>query len=57
MASRLYSWADEGELVPEGFNPAAGVKRLKRKGGEQAKSCRGRMPSLRGRWPTRRGMC
>jgi integrase len=35
MASRLYSWADEGELVPEGFNPAAGVKRLKRKGGDK----------------------
>lgn len=35
MASRLYSWADECDLVPEGFNPAAGVKRLKRKGGER----------------------
>jgi integrase len=34
MASRLYSWADECELVPEGFNPAAGVRRLARKGGE-----------------------
>lgn len=29
MTSRLYSWADEEELVPEGFNPAAGIKRLK----------------------------
>jgi integrase len=29
MVSRLYSWADEGELVPEGFNPAAGLKKLK----------------------------
>lgn len=35
MVSRLYSWADENELVPEGFNPAARIKRLKRKGGEQ----------------------
>lgn len=29
MTSRLYSWADEAELVPEGFNPAAGLKKLK----------------------------
>ncbi len=35
MASRLYSWADEGELVPEGFNPARGFKRLQRKGGDK----------------------
>lgn len=35
MASRLYSWADECELVPEGFNPAHKLKRLKRKGGEK----------------------
>ncbi len=35
MVSRLYSWADEHELVPEGFNPAAKIKRLKRKGGER----------------------
>lgn len=35
MASRLYSWADEQELVPEGFNPAKGFKRLKRKGGDK----------------------
>jgi integrase len=35
MASRLYSWADENELVPEGFNPAHGFKRLKRKGGDK----------------------
>lgn len=35
MVSRLYSWADENELVPEGFNPAARIKRLRRKGGEQ----------------------
>lgn len=35
MTSRLYSWADENELVPEGFNPATRIKRLKRKGGDQ----------------------
>lgn len=35
MASRIYSWAQEGELVPDGFNPAQGLKRLKRKGGER----------------------
>jgi integrase len=39
MTSRLYSWAQEGELVPEGFNPAkgghGGLKKLKRKGGER----------------------
>jgi integrase len=35
MLSRLYSWADEADLVPAGFNPAGGVKRLKRKGGER----------------------
>lgn len=29
MVSRLYSWADEADLVPAGFNPAAGIKRLK----------------------------
>lgn len=29
MLSRLYSWADEAELVDEGFNPAAGLKKLK----------------------------
>jgi integrase len=29
MVSRLYSWADEGELVPPGFNPTQGLKRLK----------------------------
>lgn len=35
MVSRLYSWADENDLVPEDFNPAARIKRLKRKGGER----------------------
>lgn len=31
MVSRLYSWADENDLVPEGFNPAAKIKRLKKR--------------------------
>lgn len=31
MMSRLYSWADEEELVPEGINPAAGLKKLRKK--------------------------
>lgn len=35
MLSRLYSWADEAELVPAGFNPAKSIKRLKRKGGDR----------------------
>lgn len=33
MLSRLYGWADENDLVPAGFNPAATIKRLKAKGG------------------------
>ncbi len=35
MLSRLYSWADENDHVPAGFNPAKGIKRLKRKGGDK----------------------
>lgn len=31
MMSRLYSWADEEEHVPEGFNPASGLKKLRKK--------------------------
>jgi integrase len=31
MVSRLYSWADEADLVPPGFNPAQGIKRLKKR--------------------------
>ncbi len=31
VMSRLYSWADEEELVPEGFNPASGLKKLRKK--------------------------
>lgn len=30
-ASCIYAWADQEELVPEGFNPAASMKRLKGK--------------------------
>ena len=33
MVSRLYTWADENDLVPVGFNPAATIKRIKPKGG------------------------
>lgn len=35
MLSRLYSWAEEEDLVAEGFNPASTIKRLKRKGGDR----------------------
>ena len=35
MVSRLYTWAAECDLVPEGFNPAGSIKRLKRKGGDK----------------------
>lgn len=35
MVSRLYSWADENSLVPEGLNPAKGIKELKPKGGKK----------------------
>lgn len=31
MASRLYSWAEEDDLVDEGFNPAAKIRKLKSK--------------------------
>jgi len=31
MVSRLYSWADENEFVDSGFNPAAGIRKLKAK--------------------------
>lgn len=33
MVSRLYGWADEMELVKEGFNPAAKISKTKTKGG------------------------
>lgn len=39
MVSRLYSWADENDKVKVGFNPAATLKRLKRKGGEREYVC------------------
>lgn len=29
MTGRLYSWADENDMTPEGLNPARGIKRLK----------------------------
>lgn len=35
MVSRLYSWAEEDELVPEGMNPAAKIRKLNRQGGER----------------------
>jgi integrase len=35
MLSALYGWAQQGEKVPDGFNPAAGLKKLKRKGGDK----------------------
>lgn len=35
MLSRLYTWSAENEIVGEGFNPAAGIKRIKTKGGER----------------------
>jgi hypothetical protein len=33
MASIIYGFAQQCDLVPDGFNPAAGLKKLKRKGG------------------------
>lgn len=33
MVSRLYSWAQEEDLVPQDYNPAATIKKLTRKGG------------------------
>lgn len=35
MVSAIYGWADQAAHVPEKFNPAAGLKKLKTKGGEQ----------------------
>lgn len=35
MVSCLYAWADGADLVPEGCNPAGGLKRLRRKGGNR----------------------
>lgn len=35
MLSALYGWAQQAEKVPDGFNPAAGLKKLKRKGGDK----------------------
>jgi integrase len=33
VVSLIYSWANQADLVPDGVNPAAGLKKLKRKGG------------------------
>jgi integrase len=33
MLSALYGWAQQGQMVPDGFNPAAGLKKVKPKGG------------------------
>ncbi|WP_152663898.1 tyrosine-type recombinase/integrase [Sphingomonas sp. SRS2] len=35
MVSALYGWADQAGMVPEKFNPAAGLKKLKTKGGDK----------------------
>lgn len=35
MARRIYSWGNEADLVPDGCNPAVGLKKLKRKGGDK----------------------
>lgn len=33
MLSCLYGWAQQEQKVPDGFNPAGGIKKLKRQGG------------------------
>jgi integrase len=33
IMSLIYGWANQADLVPDGVNPAAGLKKLKRKGG------------------------
>jgi integrase len=33
LTSRIYGWGNEADLVPDGLNPATGLKKLKRKGG------------------------
>ena len=35
MLSALYSWAGDRDLVPDSFNPAMDLKRLRKKGGER----------------------
>jgi integrase len=35
VVSLIYSWANQASLVPDGINPAAGLKKLKRKGGDK----------------------
>jgi integrase len=33
VMSLIYGWANQADLVPDGVNPAAGLKKLRRKGG------------------------
>lgn len=39
MLSALYTWADENDIVPAGFNPAKDVRRLRQKGGSKEYVC------------------
>lgn len=39
VASLLYTWADDHELVKPGFNPAKDLRRLKKKGGTKEYAC------------------
>lgn len=39
MASALYTWAQGENIVPEGFNPAMKLKRLRTKGGVKEYTC------------------
>lgn len=39
VASLLYSWADDHQLVKPGFNPAKALRRLKKKGGTREYVC------------------
>lgn len=39
MLSSLYTWADDNDIVPAGFNPAKDVRKLKRKGGSKEYVC------------------
>jgi integrase len=39
VLSLIYGWAQQCELVADDFNPAAGLKKLKRKGGDREYVC------------------
>lgn len=39
VASLLYSWADDHQLIKAGFNPAKDLRRLKKKGGTREYVC------------------